>query len=55
MISREVVTQITVPLPEVTYSFYPDGRAYADGERHKYFSREKKPQPEEIVSRRNHK
>jgi hypothetical protein len=43
MISHEVVTLITVPLPGVTYSFHPDGRAYADGEPHRYFSQPTPP------------
>ena len=39
MINPEVVTLITVPLPGVTYSFHPDGSAYADKEPHMYSSR----------------
>jgi hypothetical protein len=54
MINREVAHQITVPLPGVIYSFHPDGRVFADGKRHLYFSREEIPQSKEI-SHRNHK
>jgi hypothetical protein len=43
MISHEVVTSITIPLPCVTYRFDTDGGAYADGKPHKYFSQPTPP------------